>query len=368
MTSISSATSSFLLLTTAIGGIAVGAALSSIWKQSSGGNTGATSATTTSSSSTTTNAGATVAATTTVSNGSTTTAATSKTAGNETSSNSKIKLMHTAINKVKALAAASKAHTEELASSSKKGTLDLDHQRVKKLMASDTEVAPDAVKRVFTVCLTGGPCSGKSSSLAMFVKELTSRGFDVYTVPEVPTLVMNSGFPYPGMDESVTDLLFDFELQLFKTQLAFEETVLHMARMRDSLLRKRPCVIFYDRGLLDMKAYMPPPMWKEIIHRDEMEMGEGDEAEDTLRARYDLVVHLVTAADGAERFYTTENNATRTETPEMARENDRRVATAWAGHKNWHRVDNSGITFKDKVTRATNHVLSLVGANPVSVA
>ena len=355
MTSTTSS-ASFLLLTTAIGGIAVGAALSSIWQR---GTPSASTPPSTTSSATTSAA---AAATTT-----TTAAAASKTAASEsTSSNSKIKLMHTAINKVKLLAAASKAHTEELASSSKKGTLDLDHQRVKKLMASDTEVAPEAAKRVFTVRLTGGPCSGKSSSLAMFVKELTSRGFDVYTVPEVPTLVMNSGFPYPGMDESVTDLLFDFELQLFKTQLAFEETVLHMARMRDSLLRKRPCVIFYDRGLLDMKAYMPPTMWNEIIQRDEMEMGVGDEAENNLRARYDLVVHLVTAADGAERFYTTENNATRTETPEMARENDRRVATAWAGHKNWHRVDNSGITFKDKVTRATNHVLSLVGANLVA--
>jgi predicted ATPase len=336
------------IFTTAIGGIIFGFALSSIWdktfqKTSSPTITSTTTTTTTS------------------------TTAPSKATSDTGSSNTKIKLMHTAINKVKLLQAASKAHTQELASTSKKGTLDLDHQRVKKLMASDTEVAPEATKRVFTVCLTGGPCSGKSSSLAMFVKELTSRGFDVYTVPEVPTLVMNSGFPYPGMDESVTDLLFDFELQLFKTQLAFEETVLHMARMRDTLLRKRPCVIFYDRGLLDMKAYMPPTMWKEIIQREEMEMGEGDEAENTLRARYDLVVHLVTAADGAERFYTTENNATRTETPEMARENDRRVATAWEGHKNWFRVDNSGITFMDKVTRATNHVLTLVGASPVVV-
>ena len=30
-------------------------------------------------------------------------------------------------------------------------------------------------------------------------------------------------------------------------------------------------------------------------------------------ARYDCVLHLVTAADGAKPFYTLENNATRTE-------------------------------------------------------
>jgi len=36
-------------------------------------------------------------------------------------------------------------------------------------------------------------------------------------------------------------------------------------------------------------------------------------------SRYDLVLHLVTAAHGAEKFYTRSNNATRKETPEQAR-------------------------------------------------
>lgn len=31
--------------------------------------------------------------------------------------------------------------------------------------------------------------------------------------------------------------------------------------------------------------------------------------------RYDLVLHLVTAAEGAEKFYTTKNNTARKETP-----------------------------------------------------
>ena len=161
------------------------------------------------------------------------------------------------------------------------------------------------------------------------------------------------GFPYPGMGADVHDLLHDFELQLFKTQLQFENTVRHMAGKRDQLLRKRPSVIFYDRGLMDMKAYMPAPMWDAVLAQEGL-------TEDAVRARYDLVVHLVTAADGAPAFYTTENNSARTETPEMARQNDARVQAAWAGHVNWRRVDNSGPSFADKVERATAHVLALV--------
>ena len=237
----------------------------------------------------------------------------------------------------------------------KKATLAYDHERASQLAAREGAAAQSTRKRVYTVCLTGGPCSGKSSSLSSFVKELTSRGFDVYTVPEVPTLVMNSGFPYPGMAPELEPLLFDFEQQLFKMQLLYESTVVHMAARRDALLRQRPCVIVLDRGLMDMRAYMTPQMWQAIL------AGEGDAGltEDAVRARYDLVIHLVTAADGAEAFYTTANNAARTETAEMARENDRRVQVAWEGHGNWRRVTNAG-SFEDKVEEATRHVINLV--------
>jgi len=41
--------------------------------------------------------------------------------------------------------------------------------------------------------------------------------------------------------------------------------------------------------------------------------------EDALMARYDCVLHLITAADGAEDSYTLENNATRTEGEQKTR-------------------------------------------------
>jgi len=41
--------------------------------------------------------------------------------------------------------------------------------------------------------------------------------------------------------------------------------------------------------------------------------------------RYDAVIHLVTAAIGAEQFYTTENNAARTEGVELARKIDGKI-------------------------------------------
>ena len=84
-----------------------------------------------------------------------------------------------------------------------------------------------------------------------------------------------------------------------------------------------------------------------------------------LLARYDLVLHLVTAADGAEEFYTTANNAARTETAAEARALDRRVAGCWKDHPNLRRVPNDG-DFGHKLEAATDAVIDLVsgGAGP----
>ena len=213
------------------------------------------------------------------------------------------------------------------------------------------DVVVPVSKRVFTVALTGGPCSGKSSSLQAFTRELTGLGFDVYSVPEVPTIILNAGFPYPGLDGAC---LQPFEDVIARTQLLLENELIQLARTRDEIERKRPAVVFFDRGLLDLKAYCAPAVWAAVLAAIDL-----DEA--AVRARYDLVVHLETAAFGAEAFYTTENNAARTEGIEEARVNDTRVRSAWEGHPNWKCVPNRpGAHFSEKIKEAVGHVLSLI--------
>lgn len=47
---------------------------------------------------------------------------------------------------------------------------------------------------VFKICVTGGPCAGKTTALSTINSYLSSRGFKVYIVPEAATLLMKSGF------------------------------------------------------------------------------------------------------------------------------------------------------------------------------
>ena len=50
---------------------------------------------------------------------------------------------------------------------------------------------------VVRIALTGGPCAGKSSALAVLTEKATAEGFDVYVGPETATVLMNSGFRFP---------------------------------------------------------------------------------------------------------------------------------------------------------------------------
>ena len=73
-------------------------------------------------------------------------------------------------------------------------------------------------------------------------------------------------------------------------------------------------MLLCDRGACDGKAYIDPAGWSKVIGRrnltHDVPIREG---------RYHAVFHMVTAAKGAEPFYSLANNDTRTETVEVAR-------------------------------------------------
>ena len=73
------------------------------------------------------------------------------------------------------------------------------------------------------------------------------------------------------------------------------------------------------------------------------------------------MIHMVTAAQGAEKFYTTENNKARTETIEQAREIDAKIIQAWLGHPR-HRIVTNTATFEHKVSRVIEELCDLIGA------
>ncbi len=46
---------------------------------------------------------------------------------------------------------------------------------------------------LYRICLTGGPCAGKTTALAQLTSIIEKRGFAVYSVPEAATMLMKAG-------------------------------------------------------------------------------------------------------------------------------------------------------------------------------
>lgn len=78
------------------------------------------------------------------------------------------------------------------------------------------------IEPVSMIVLTGGPCSGKSSSLAYLTERLSDNGFMVFVIPETATLITNSGIDRRKMNKSKQVVMY--EEAILDMQLAFEET------------------------------------------------------------------------------------------------------------------------------------------------
>merc|ERR1712195_362031 len=195
------------------------------------------------------------------------------------------------------------------------------------------------------VVLTGGPCGGKSSAQESMKKALTDIGWDCYFVPEVPTILIVGGC-LPQLITSVevsfagdNSKLVHFESNLIKLQFQIENSFNEIAAATG-----RNSVVFYDRGMLDIPAYLPGGKagenWKAILDANGW-------TEQQLLDRYDQVIHMVTAADGAA---------------EQARELDTKMIDCWGGHANLKVVKNTG-DFAEKLAATSAHVLGLTNSS-----
>ena len=118
-------------------------------------------------------------------------------------------------------------------------------------------------------------------------------------------------------------------------------------------MKKDKILIVCDRAALDNKVYMDEATFESVcrfVGASEVE----------LRDQYDAVFHLVTAAKGAEEFYTTANNAARIETVEEAAAMDDKFIAAWTGHPHLRVIDNS-TDFTDKMRRLIAEISSFLG-------
>ena len=199
------------------------------------------------------------------------------------------------------------------------------------------------MSQVYKIVLTGGPCGGKTTAIHFLKQELTHRGIAVFCLDEMATKLKNAGKTPENMGN------YAFHSLLFREQLKTERSIETSAAEAEA----EKSVILCDRGLLDNKAYVSEDDFKQYS-------SECGCLENQLLCSYDAVFHLVTAAKGAEKYYTLENNKARSEDIEQARKLDDAVLSVWVGTPHLRILDNRGV-FQEKLQRLLQETLAVLG-------
>ena len=193
------------------------------------------------------------------------------------------------------------------------------------------------------IVITGGPCAGKTTAMSWIEKEFTQKGYTVLFIGESATELINSGINYTTCKSRL-----NFQIPLTKMQMEKEKIYYEAARKMDNKV-----LIVCDRGLLDSKAYLSELDFQylvKLLNTNEIE----------LRDNYDAIFHLVTAAKGAEEFYTLENNKARMESAKEAIIADDKIIAAWTGHPHLRVIDNS-TNFEEKMKRLMREISVFLG-------
>ena len=186
--------------------------------------------------------------------------------------------------------------------------------------------------KITKIVLTGGPCAGKTTAMARIIEHFSGLGFQVFAIPEVPTMFSSAGINYLTHNKA---LFFEAEKSTLNIQLALED---HFSKMASQC--SKPVLIVCDRGTMDISAYVSPEIWEALTE----EMGTNTVK---LRdARYEAILHMVT------KF--------RSEDVELARELDRKVLSAWTGHPHL-RVIGNHMDFDDKLRQVLNEISTVLG-------
>jgi predicted ATPase len=209
---------------------------------------------------------------------------------------------------------------------------------------------PGAGKKglVAEVVLTGGPAGGKTASLPFISASLASRGYRVLLVPEQATALYTGGVPdVARISQEERPLYVALQgIMFLEAQRSLRE---HYQRL--AAFFQQPVIIIYDRGELDVRAYLTEEEFAGVLERSGYTVEE-------LRDSYDAVIHLATAA-GDLFSDLSGNRGRREDSTDEAVAADERTWEAWSGHPHHYRID-SNVSLDVKLVQALSVIAETI--------
>ncbi len=194
------------------------------------------------------------------------------------------------------------------------------------------------------IVITGGPSAGKTTAMSWVQNAFSRIGYTVLFVPETATEFITGGVAPWTCGSNLDYQKVQMRLQMEKERL-FEQAARTMPAEK--------ILIVCDRGTIDNRSYMNDEEFAAVL-------ADCGRTEEELLLDYDAVFHLVSAAKGAEEFYTYANNAARYETVKQAVELDDRLIEAWRKHPHHYIIDNS-VELREKLKNLIAAIRSFLG-------
>lgn len=199
--------------------------------------------------------------------------------------------------------------------------------------------------RIPRIVLTGGPCAGKTTALAQMSSWCVEHGYHPLIVPEAATTLIGGGMD--PRNENFQESVFSFVTSMEALFETFAITLM--------VEGKKP-VLICDRGICDQKGYMTSAAFEALLRRRAMSLVDARDL------RYDGIIFLRSAANGAEEFYGAASNVTRYESLEEARVLDERTLDAWVGTPHLFIIENTkGVSFESKIAKAVGTLARILG-------
>lgn len=216
----------------------------------------------------------------------------------------------------------------------------------------------DCNSQITVIVLTGGPCGGKTTALAMLRQKMVEYGVEVFVVPETATLLFTNGFN-PEVLSATLGISRELQKRILLHQIRTEDLWKELIKLHGS----KRALLICDRGAMDGAAYVGKAEFEAMLHDLSIALVE------IQNKRYHAVFHMVTAANGVESEYNLDNPA-RHEDLETALLLDQKTLNAWTGHEHLkiisnYEYSNSGekkvITFEQKLDNLLRQVCGAVG-------
>lgn len=244
-------------------------------------------------------------------------------------------------------------------------------------------VNPESESKIcHKLVLTGGSCGGKTIGISRLCTFFENLGWRVFRVPETANVLLSAGIKFidltvdedcnhhvtkdssPSYSECTlsfqslfshqegismaklskegavdTESIFKFLENLLRCMIEIEQTFFQLAKSCD-----RNCLIICARGTMDVSTFLTRDKWEKMMEAN------GWNTVELRDKRYNQIIHMVSAAKGAEDFFATEDHACRDERLEVAQKLDDKAAAAWIGHPYFDVIDNSS-DFESKICR-----------------